>query len=171
MLPSQSLVIRKMVLEDINLIATSFRAQGWDGRETVLTQYYREQEAGERVVFVAEVTELVGYVTLKPVATEGPFKDRYPEIVDFNIFERFQKHGYGSLLIASVEERAKEMAAIVTLGVGLHAGYGPAQRLYSKRGYVPDGSGVWYKNEPLKMNALCRNDDELVLYLSKELER
>jgi hypothetical protein len=53
--------------------------------------------------------------------------------------------------------------------VGLHAGYGPAQRLYVKRGYVPDGSGVWYQDKPLPMNAPSRNDDNLALYMSKAL--
>jgi len=55
------------------------------------------------------------------------------------------------------------------LGVGLHPGYGAAQRLYIKQGYVPDGSGVWFQNKQLKPNERCVNDDELVLYLSKKL--
>lgn len=54
------------------------------------------------------------------------------------------------------------------LGVGLHSGYGSAQRMYIKRGYIPDGSGVWYNNMLLEQNAQCRNDDDLVLYLIKE---
>ena len=40
-------------------------------------------------------------------------------------------------------DRTKEIAGkyadIVYLGVGLHSGYGSAQRMYVKRGYVPDG--------------------------------
>lgn len=36
---------------------------------------------------------------------------------------------------------------IVCIGVGLHAGYGSAQRMYVKRGYIPDGSGVWYRDQ------------------------
>ena len=54
--------------------------------------------------------------------------------------------------------------------VGLHSGYGAAQRLYIKRGYIPDGSGVWYRNQPLEMNATIQNNDDLVLYLSKKFE-
>ena len=57
----------------------------------------------------------------------------------------------------------------VTLGVGLHSGYGPAQRLYIKRGYIPDGTGVWYQNHQPAMNAVCEDIGELVLYLSKNL--
>ena len=55
----------------------------------------------------------------------------------------------------------------VQLGVGLHSGYGSAQRIYIKRGYIPDGSGVWYNNEPLAQYADCKNDDELVLFMTE----
>ena len=34
---------------------------------------------------------------------------------------------------------------------------------------VPDGSGVWYKDSPLEPYDDCQNDDDLVLYLQKNL--
>ena len=68
----------------------------------------------------------------------------------------------------SAEKRVKFVSSKVTLGIGLHLGYGPAQRLYIRRGYIPDGTGVWYRNQPLKMNATSQNNDDLVLYLVKE---
>lgn len=67
------------------------------------------------------------------------------------------------------EKRVKPISDKVTLGVGLHSGYGSAQRLYVKRGYLPDGSGVWYRNHPVAMNATCEDIGDLVLYLSKDL--
>ena len=84
--------------------------------------------------------------------------------------EPFQNQGIGNLLLEEAEKRVKLISDKVTLGVGLHSGYGPAQRLYIKRGYIPDGTGVWYRNQPLEMNATIQNNDDLVLYLSKELE-
>ena len=47
--------------------------------------------------------------------------------------------------------------------------YGPAQRFYIKRGYIPDGKGVYYKEKVCETDAVCRNDDELTLWLAKEL--
>lgn len=40
------------------------------------------------------------------------------------------------------EKIAFERSDEVCIGVGLHGGYGSAQRMYVKRGYIPDGSGV-----------------------------
>ncbi len=48
-------------------------------------------------------------------------------------------------------------------------GYGSAQRMYVKRGYIPDGSGVWYQDKICAPHGDCKNDDDLVLYLSKKL--
>lgn len=60
------------------------------------------------------------------------------------------------------------MADIVYLAVGVHSGYGAAQRIYVKRGYIPDGSGVWYQGKQLEQYAPCCNDDDLLLFMSKK---
>ncbi len=69
-----------------------------------------------------------------------------------------------------IEFKAKKYSSIIYLGVGLHKGYGKAQRLYIKRGYIPDGSGLWYKNKQLEQNEACINNDELIIYLSKKIK-
>lgn len=163
--------IRLMFQTDIEKINNAFAAQGWERREIVLQNYFLEQTNGERFVFIAEETnEVLGYVTLLPQAKEGPFRAaELPEIADFNIFEKYQRQGVGHQLLAAAEEKAKTFSSVVTLGVGLHPGYGAAQRLYIKSGYLPDGSGIWFENQNLAMGAPCRNNDDLVLYLSKEL--
>ena len=163
--------IRKMQESDIKDLSQGFINQGWPGREEILARYFLEQECGERGVLVAEVEDaLAGYITILSCAKQGPFAEIYPELSDFNVFEAFQNQGIGNLLIEEAEKRVKLFSDKVTLGVGLHSGYGPAQRLYIKRGYIPDGSGIWYRNQPLEMNATIQNNDDLVLYLSKELE-
>jgi hypothetical protein len=70
------------------------------------------------------------------------------------------------------EQIAGQYADTVWLGVGLHSGYGSAQRMYAKRGYIPDGTGVWYRDKPCaQYETEIANDDDLVLFLSKKLER
>ena len=163
--------IRKMQESDIKYLSRGFIRQGWPSREEVLTRYFEEQESGEREVLVAEVEGAVaGYITILPSAKHGPFAEVYPELSDFNVFEPFRNQGVGSQLLEEAEKRVELVSIKVSLGVGLHSGYGPAQRLYIKRGYIPDGTGVWYRNQPLEMNATSQNNDDLVLYLSKEFE-
>ena len=162
--------IRKMQESDIQELSRGFISQGWPSREEILTRYFKEQESGEREVLVAEVEgALAGYITILSCAKQGPFAEIYPELSDFNVFEPFQNQGIGNLLLEESEKRVRLISDKVTLGVGLHSGYGPAQRLYIKRGYIPDGTGVWYQNHQPAMNAVCEDIGELVLYLSKNL--
>ena len=162
--------IRKMKESDIKDLSRGFISQGWPGREEILARYFLEQECGEREVLVAEIEGAVaGYITILPDAKQGPFAGMAPELSDFNVFEPFQNQGIGNLLLEEAEKRVRLISDKVTLGVGLHSGYGPAQRLYIKRGYIPDGTGVWYQNHQPAMNAVCEDIGELVLYLSKNL--
>ena len=162
--------IRKMQESDIKDLSRGFISQGWPSREEILTRYFKEQESGEREVLVAEVEgALAGYITILSCAKQGPFAEIYPELSDFNVFEPFQNQGIGNLLLEEAEKQVRLISDKVTLGVGLHSGYGPAQRLYIKRGYIPDGTGVWYQNHQPAMNAVCEEIGELVLYLSKNL--
>ena len=164
-------IIRKMIESDIKHLSQGFINQGWPGREEILTRYFKEQESGEREVLIADLTSAVaGYITILPSAKHGPFAEVYPELSDFNVFEPFRNQGIGNQLLEEAEKRVKFVSSKVTLGVGLHSGYGPAQRLYIRRGYIPDGTGVWYRNKPLEMGASCQNDNDLVLYLSKDLQ-
>lgn len=163
-------LIRTMQTSDVKELSQGFINQGWPGREEILARYFLEQECGEREVLVAEVKgALAGYITILPCAKQGPFAEIYPELSDFNVFEPFQNQGIGNLLMEEAEKRVKLISDKVTLGVGFHSGYGPAQRLYIKRGYIPDGSGVWYQNHRPAMDATCEDIGDLVLYLSKDL--
>ena len=162
--------IGKMQESDIQELSRGFISQGWPGREEILDRYFLEQESEEREVLVAEVEGAVaGYITILPDAKQGPFAGMAPELSDFNVFEPFQNQGIGNLLLEEAEKRVRLISDKVTLGVGLHSGYGPAQRLYIKRGYIPDGTGVWYQNHQPAMNAVCEDIGDLVLYLSKNL--
>ena len=70
----------------------------------------------------------------------------------------------------AAEKVAGEYADAVCLGVGLCSEYGTAQRMYAKRGYVPDGSGVWYRGKQcVQYETVCTVDDDLILFLSKKL--
>lgn len=164
--------IRKMQQSDIAYFYEEFKKQGWDKPTSLFEGYLKMQENGEREIFVGTVDGVAaGYTTLLKNDSHGPFADKsIPTICDFNVLEKFQGHGIGTAILDAVEERALSYCDSICLGVGLHSGYGSAQRLYVKRGYIPDGSGVWYQDKPLANYADCKNDDDLVLYMQKKLK-
>ena len=163
--------IRAMLPEDIVALHEEFLHQGWNKPIALFEQYYIEQKENNRKVYVAvSGKQQLGYATLLKQDISGPFcRKKIPVVYDFNVLEKYQRHGIGSLILDEIEMSVRHVSDYICLSVGLHAGYGAAQRLYVKRGYIPDGSGVWYNDKPLGQNEICRNDDELVLYLWKKL--
>ncbi len=166
-----NIFVRDMMESDIEDFYQAFKEQGWDKPLVIFQTYLHEQADNRRKVFVATCNDMVaGYATLLQNDPHGPFANlNIPTVSDFNVLEKFQKLGIGSMILDAIEDSVKKYADCICLGVGLHQGYGSAQRMYIKRGYIPDGSGVWYQNERLKQNADCKNDDDLVLYLLKKL--
>ena len=160
-----------MLEADIEALLANFDEQDWVKPRAVLEKYYDGQNDGSLWVFVADDDgDAAGYTVLYPDTDKGPFAHmKLPMISDFIVFEKYQRRGIGNIILDAAEKKAAQLSDQVQLGVGLHCGYGPAQRIYAKRGYVPDGTGVWYKDSQLDPYADCRNDDDLVLYLVKDL--
>lgn len=71
---------------------------------------------------------------------------------------------------AAAEQRAVDRG-IATLGisVGLFDAYGPTQRMYGRRGYIPDGRGACQGHRPLSEGAQVRLDHDVMIWLTKEL--
>jgi len=170
----ENFIIRSMEEADVDAIAAAERAQGWQGN---LEEKYRtrlkDQAAGISHAMVAEMQGVpVGYINVYPDSRLGAFGGMgLPEIVDFGVLERCRRQGIGSALMDAAEQVASRYADRVYLGVGMHSGYGSAQRMYVKRGYVPDGSGVWFRDRVCEPYSDCCNDDDLVLYMVKDLAR
>ena len=169
----REVTIRNMVSTDPQVIAEEETRQGWNATADKYEMRLRDQEAGRCVSLTAEYKgEVAGYINVYREANAGPFRGTgYPVIVDFGVLEKFRRKGIGTKLMDAAEEIASGFADTVYLGVGLHNGYGSAQRMYVKRGYIPDGSGVWYHDKPCTpYDTIYTNDDDLVLYLSKQLK-
>jgi hypothetical protein len=45
----------------------------------------------------------------------------------------------------------------------------PAQRLYGRRGYIPDGRGACQGQRPLRRGTQVTMDDDLIIWLTKDL--
>lgn len=169
---SERILIREMAETDAWIIYDTYLSYGWHPSLTTYEQYFREQSEGKRITFVAEYCgEVAGHVSLvfEPDAKErGPFVG-IPLISDLCVFFHLHNKGIATALLDCLERAAAEHCDTVCLGVGCHSGYGAAQRLYVRRGYVFDGSGAWYQGKQLEQYAPCVNDDDLILWMSKKL--
>ena len=163
--------IRDLEPEDAPVITAEEIAQGWDASVEKYEKRLRHRTEMNATALVAEYRgQVAGYINVYPDSPWGAFADMgYPEIVDFGVLEKFRRHGIGSKLMDVAEEIASKYSDTVYLGVGLHSGYGSAQRMYVKRGYLPDGSGVWYGKGVCEPYGECCNDDDLNLYFSRKL--
>jgi GNAT superfamily N-acetyltransferase len=166
-----TLLIRSMQPEDAKVLYDTYLSYGWHPSMATYEKYFAEQQDNQRKVFIAEYEGAVsGLCTLVMNPQEGPWAGMgFPEIEDLCVFFHVQKRGIGSRLLDVAEQEASRVADTVYLAVGLHSGYGAAQRIYVKRGYLPDGSGVWYRGTQLAQYAPCCNDDDLLLFMSKKL--
>jgi GNAT superfamily N-acetyltransferase len=164
-------VIRMMDESDPGTISAAFTAIGWDKPPTLFQRYLAEQEEGRRLAFSAEWDgEFAGYVTLVWVSDYGPFaKRQIPEIADFNVLPLYRRQGIGNALLDRAESAASARSPVVGLGVGLYSDYGAAQRIYVRRGYLPDGRGIMYRNQPVEPWATIRIDDDAALMLTRQV--
>ncbi|MBS0272747.1 MAG: GNAT family N-acetyltransferase [Proteobacteria bacterium] len=163
--------IRYLQQSDILLIVSAFKDIGWDKPASLYHTYLKEQIAHLRSVWVAfKEGVFAGYVTLKWNSEYAPFhKKNIPEISDLNVLPHFRKQGIASTLLDLVEAEARQKSAIIGIGVGLSIDYGNAQKLYVKRGYIPDGNGITYHYQPIPYGNNTRLDDDLVLWFTKKL--
>lgn len=163
--------IRPLRTSDPAWIASAFAAIGWSKPRELYDGYLAEQERGERHVWVAHAgDQLAGYVTLSWQPTYPPFRaERIPEIQDLNVLPAFRRRGIGSALLDVAETEAGSRTTSVGIAVGLGPDYGPAQRLYVQRGYVPDGRGVACDYRTVEHGGQVVVDDDLVLCFTKAL--
>ncbi len=165
--------VRLLDASDPEVISAAFASIGWRKPVTQYLRYLDQQTKGERDCFVSTVDgEFAGYVTVnwKPEYA-GLVEIGIPEIQDLNVLPRFRRNGVASCLLDHAEQQVSRQFERVGIGVGLHPGYNSAQRLYVKRGYVPDGLGLTYDNRYVREGEQVYVDDNLVLHFTKDLRR
>jgi GNAT superfamily N-acetyltransferase len=163
--------IRLLSERDAKTISDAFKQIGFGKPVTQYQAYLAEQRAGTRICFVASVrNQFAGYVTVNWVPSYPGFVDqKIPEIQDLNVLPLFRRRGIGTRLLDRAEHEVAARSSVVGIGVGLHPGYNSAQRLYVKRGYIPDGRGVWSRDHVVQEGMQAVFDDDLVLHLTKSV--
>jgi GNAT superfamily N-acetyltransferase len=165
------LQLRTLKSTDPPMISAAFTAQGWNKPITQYEEYLRLQREEIRDVIVATWdTEFAGYLTVLWESHYAYFKGRQiPEVVDFNVLQRFQRRGIGTALMDEAERRIRQHSGMAGIGVGITADYGPAQILYARRGYVSLGHGLTRSGRVLRYGESTAIDDDLVIHLQKLL--
>lgn len=134
--------MRSMDEADIDELAEVFA--DWPKKRAIFVRYAALAGSGLKDVVVATADgALVGYLTIDWTSHYPAFAAaNIPEIVDFNVIATTRRHGIGGRLMDEAERRIAPRSPIAGIGVGMYADYGSAQRMYVKRGYVPDGAGL-----------------------------
>jgi len=164
--------IRQAKSDEADWLQTSFDAHmGWTKPEHYFADVCRWQNNDEVVLLIAVQDNLyLGHCLIVWQPYYRHFKDNdIPEIQDLNVCPDYRRQGIATALMDDCERRVKKRADTIGIGFGLYADYGAAQRMYVKRGYVPDGHGVHYKRQPVTPDDSYPVDDDLVLYLTKHL--
>lgn len=165
------IVVRDMVASDPQSIYEAELEQGWHPSLEAYQKRFEEMNDSIMVTLVAEFKDNVaGHINLIWNPADGAFAGMgIPEVFDFGVFEKYRRHGIGNIMMDVVEGLARGKSDKICLGVGVAHAYGSAQRMYVKRGYIPDGTGVWYQNQICPQYTPCNNDDDLILFFVKEL--
>ena len=167
------LEVKPLKIDNFAIISNAFQNIGWNKPVVLFQQYHNEQSQGLRQCYVAfENDEFVGYCTILHKSKYENFSiQNIPEISDLNVLPLYQKRGIATQLIKECEKYAKEILKIdkIGLGVGLTTDYVNALNLYLKLGYKFDGYGVAYCGKTLKYGETATIDDEMNLYLTKNI--
>lgn len=164
------LIVRRMTVNDVSEICKAENDES-DSFIVYLKKQIQHQEDGLCTALLAVYEEkIAGYVYLYYHCKWGGLANQsYPGIVDLFVMDDYRSKGIGNTLMSVAENIAKQYANQVYLDVGLCSSFGSAHRLYAKRGYIPDGKGVYYDDKVCETNAVCKNNDDLTLCLIKEL--
>jgi ribosomal protein S18 acetylase RimI-like enzyme len=164
--------LRALKKTDCSLISKAFQDQGWIKPLSLYLEYVEMQLNGSREIIIAEVkNEFAGYLTINWLSDYHFFREKnIPEIVDFNVLQKFQRQGIGTALMDEAEMHIKQKSTFAGIGFGMTKDYGAAQILYVKRGYIPDGNGLCCKGKPISYGEQFTMNDDLVLYLIKRLD-
>jgi GNAT superfamily N-acetyltransferase len=163
--------ILRLERSDISEIAEAFKEMGWNKPASQYERYLMEQALKIRDMYIARLNgQFAGYLTICWQSSYASFREkRIPEIMDFNVLPKFRRMGIGTQLMDRAEAEIAKVSPVAGIGVGMTSDYGAAQRLYVLRGYLPDGNGLYHMGRPIQYGQTLKVDDNLALYLTKEL--
>jgi GNAT superfamily N-acetyltransferase len=160
------------VHEDDSELAVQFLIEWVSDGEAEARKYLADHADPEGASLIAiGGSDVIGYAGILWESSYAGFRRRgIPLVHQIAVAGPFRRRGVATLLMDAAEQLARDRG-IATLGitVGLFDEYGPAQRLYGRRGYIPDGRGACRGQRPLSKGMHVIMDDDLIIWLTKEL--
>jgi len=166
----EGLQIKRVQPAEVDAVIDLF-ARCYYGNLDEARAHFADHADGGGDSFLAYVEgELAGFVTIRWVSHNEQFRrNNIPLIHHLEVFAPYQRRGIASRLMDEAERLIATRATQAGITVGLFDAYGPAQRLYAKRGYIPDGRGVCQAHRPLQRGETVTMDHDLILWLTKDL--
>lgn len=159
------IILRDMEDADSQLLEKTFMHIN----HSTYTSYYEEMLSGECELIIALYKgELAGYAKLD-WDNEELEEENIPVIKELHVIEGYRNKGIASRLMDELEKRAATKSQYCAIGVGLSETYEAAQYLLAKRGYEPDGRGIFYI-EPGLVHDELEVDDNQALMMIKQLD-
>lgn len=142
-----------------------------DGEAQARTYLADHAEPDGASLIATDGADIIGYAAIVWQSNYAGFRSRgIPLVHQIAVAGPVRRQGVATLLMDAAEQLARDRG-IATLGitVGLFDEYGPAQRLYGGRGYIPDGRGACRGHRLLSKGTQVVMDDDLIIWLTKDL--
>jgi ribosomal protein S18 acetylase RimI-like enzyme len=169
--PGMKLTFRVVQPEEIAQVKQEVKEAFFSGDEATINANFEDHEDGSSTTILGyEAGRLVGIVTIRWHSHYPLFRERQiPLIQNIEIRYEDRGRGLGNQMLERTEQEIARRSSRAGLVVGISEDYGPAQRLYTKRGFVPDGRGVCRQFTPLKIGDVVTVDHDLLLWLVKDV--
>ncbi|SFB60083.1 Acetyltransferase (GNAT) family protein [Cohnella sp. OV330] len=172
---AQEIIIKQLAEEaEVRELDAAFsRTYPWYRPGDYDNRYLEENRQGRRITLIAKVDgNVAACCHLLQVSDYPGFAETgIPEINALDVLPPYRRLGIASRMLQKLEDISSRDSSYIGLGVGLYRDYGAAQILYTKRGYVLDGQGLMYKNRAVAPGRTVTVDDDLLLYLIKNLAK
>jgi GNAT superfamily N-acetyltransferase len=116
-------------------------------------------------------SDAVGYLAIVWEPSYTGFQSRgIPLVHQIAVGGPWRRRGVATLLMDAAETVARDRGtSTLGIAVGLFDEYGPAQRMYARRGFIPDGRGACQGQRPLSKGMQVTMDHDLIIGLTKDL--